>query len=121
MSQRSEILSERSEMSSVAEASTLIRRAAEPRPVGDSVKAAIRRAARRIGLSFTRAKDIWYGDARRIDAHEMDALRNLAARYARIAETLRHQDEDFYGTQADALEYFANRIGVVDRSGDREG
>lgn len=41
----SENLSEKLEMSSIAEASDLIRRAAEPRPVGDSVKAAISRAA----------------------------------------------------------------------------
>ena len=109
-------MSERSEMSSVTEALTLIRRAAEPRPVGDSVKAAIRRAAYRLGLSFARCKAIWYGEARRIEAHEMDALRNLAARYARIAETLRHQDEDFYRAQADAFEHWSRRLGGVDRT-----
>lgn len=118
MSKKSEFRSERLEMSSVAEASVLIRKAAEPRPIGDSVKSAIRRAAHRLGLSFTRAKTIWYGEARRIDAHEMDALRGLAERYANIAATLRHQDEDFYRTQADALEYFADRLGNLDRSRD---
>jgi hypothetical protein len=117
----SEKLSEKSEMSSVAEATLLIRKAAEPRLIGDSVKAAIGRVARKLGFSFSRAKDIWYGDARRIDAHEMDALRNLAARYAVIAETLRHQDEDFHRAQADALEYFAHRLGGVDRTGDNGG
>jgi hypothetical protein len=117
-SEMSEKLSGKSEMSSVGEAATLIRQAAEPRPVGDSVKAAIRRAAMRLGFSFSRSKDIWYGDARRIDAGEMDALRGLAARYANIAATLRHQDEDFYRAQADALEYFAHRLGGVDRAGD---
>jgi hypothetical protein len=118
ISKMSEFRSENSEMSYVAEASDLIRKAAEPRPVGDSVKSAIRRAARRLNLTFTRAKTIWYGEARRIDAHEMDALRGLAERYANIAATLRHQDEDFHRTQADALEYFANRLGGVDRTGD---
>lgn len=118
-SEMSEKRSERSEMSSVSEASLLIRRVAEPRPIGDSVKAAIRRAAQRLGFSFSRTKDIWYQDARRIDAHEMDALRGLAERYANIATTLRHQDEDFYRTQADALEYFANRLGGVDSAGNR--
>ena len=117
----SENRSEKSEMSSVAEASVLIRKVAEPRPIGDSVKAAIRRAAKALGFNFSRAKDIWYEDARRIDAHEMDALRGLAERYANIATTLRYQDEDFHRTQADALEYFANRLGGVDRTGDREG
>ena len=42
------------------------------------MKAAIRRASRRLGLSFTRTRDIWYGDARRIDAAEMDRLRQGA-------------------------------------------
>ena len=64
--------------SSIDEAQTLVRRCAEPRPAGDQVKAAIRRASRRLGLSFTRTRDIWYGDARRIDAEEMDRLRQGA-------------------------------------------
>lgn len=78
--QVSEIPSEKTEMSSVNEASLLVRNVAEPRLVGDSVKAAITRAARRLGFSITRTKDIWYGDARRIDADEMDRLRTEAAR-----------------------------------------
>jgi hypothetical protein len=64
--------------SSIDEAQTLVRRCAEPRPAGDQVKAAIRRASRRLGLSFTRTRDLWYGDARRIDAEEMDRLRRGA-------------------------------------------
>jgi hypothetical protein len=46
------------------------------------VKAAIRRASRRLGLPFSRARDIWYGDARRIDAEEMDKLRQEAEKAA---------------------------------------
>jgi hypothetical protein len=64
--------------SSIDEAQTLVRRCAEPRPAGDQVKAAVRRASRQLGLSFTRTRDIWYGDARRIDAEEMDRLRQVA-------------------------------------------
>ena len=64
--------------SSIDEAQTLVRRCAEPRLPGDSVKAAIRCASRRLGLSFTRTRDLWYGDARRIDAAEMDRLRQGA-------------------------------------------
>jgi hypothetical protein len=67
-----------SHASSIDEAQTLVRRCAEPRPPGDQVKAAIRRASRRLGLPFTRTRDIWYGDARRIDAEEMDRLRQSA-------------------------------------------
>jgi hypothetical protein len=64
--------------SPIDEARNLVHRCAEPRPVGDSVKAAILRASRRLGLSFNRTKDIWYGNARRIDAGEMDRLRQVA-------------------------------------------
>jgi hypothetical protein len=43
---------------------------AKPCPEGDRIKRAIDRAARAAGLSYWRAFDIWYGKARRIDAHE---------------------------------------------------
>src|SRR5258705_13259522 len=66
--------------SSITEAKALVQRCAEPRLAGDQVKAAILRASRRLGLSFNRTKDIWYGDARRIDAEEMDMLRQAAFR-----------------------------------------
>jgi hypothetical protein len=72
--------SEKSEMSSAVEASVLVRRAAEPREVGDSVKAAISRSSKRLGFSFSRTKDIWYRHARRIHADEMDILREHVAR-----------------------------------------
>jgi hypothetical protein len=67
-----------SHASSIEEAQTLVRRCAEPRPAGDQVKAAIRRASRRLEIPFSRTRDIWYGDARRIDAEEMDRLRHGA-------------------------------------------
>lgn len=119
----SELSSERSEkrrvgMSSVCEAAVLIRKAAEPRPVGDSIKSAIRRAALRLGFSPTRAKDIWYEDARRIDASEMDALRKQAGIYAAVAEQLRYQDEDFHRAQINALERVADVLRGVVGSGD---
>jgi hypothetical protein len=64
--------------SSIDEAQTLVRRCAEPRPAADQVKAAIRRASRRLDIPFSRTRDLWYGDARRIDAEEMDRLRHVA-------------------------------------------
>jgi hypothetical protein len=63
---------------SIDEAQTLVRLCAEPRPAGDQVKAAVRRASQRLGIPFSRVRDIWYGDARRIDADEMDKLRQEA-------------------------------------------
>jgi hypothetical protein len=71
-------LPDSSYVSSIEEAQALIRRCAEPRPAGDLVKAAVRRASKRLDIPFSRTRDIWYGDARRIDAEEMDRLRREA-------------------------------------------
>lgn len=49
---------------------------------GDRVKARIARAARAAGLSYWRTFDLWYGKARRIDAHEADAIRTARAKRA---------------------------------------
>jgi hypothetical protein len=54
--------------------SDALRELAEPRPVGDTVGAAIRRACRTAGLPASRTFNIWYGRARRIDAHEAERI-----------------------------------------------
>lgn len=66
-------------MSAVAEAASLLRQVAEPRPVGDTVKAAINRAARRVAIRPSRVEDIWREEAKAIRAEEMDAIRRAAA------------------------------------------
>jgi hypothetical protein len=73
--------------SSIDEAQALVRQCAEPRPAGDLVKSAIRRAAQLLDMPFARTRDIWYGDARRVDADEMDHLRRAAER-AELAQFL---------------------------------
>lgn len=40
-----------------------------------SVKERIRRASRLTGFSYWRTFGLWYGNARRIDAHEIDVVR----------------------------------------------
>lgn len=50
--------------------SEALRELSQPTNSGDRVKAAIARSARAANLSYWRAFDIWYGKARRIDAHE---------------------------------------------------
>ncbi len=47
-----------------------------PPTEGGNIKSRIAAAARVTGLSYWRAWDLWYGKARRIDAHEADAIRN---------------------------------------------
>ena len=54
--------------------SDALKELAEPRLVGDLVKAAIGRAARITGRTYTRAFDVWYGKARRIDAEEAQRI-----------------------------------------------
>jgi hypothetical protein len=73
--------------SSIDEAMILVRRCAEPHPAGDLVKAAIRRASKRLEILFSRIRQIWSGDARRIDAAEMDRLRR-GAEYAEISQAV---------------------------------
>ena len=76
-----------SHASAIDEARTLVQRCAEPRPAGDLVKVAIFRASQRLNIPASRVKDIWYGDARRIDAEEMDQLRR-AAKEAELAQAI---------------------------------
>jgi hypothetical protein len=82
-------------ISSIKEAQFLVRQCAEPSPAGQSVKAAIRRASRLLEISFTRTRDLRYGQARRITADEMDGLRLVAgqADFVRAIglETLRNR------------------------------
>ena len=63
-------------MSDGAAAAVLIKQVA---PSG-SAKAQITAAARALSWSWSRAKAVWYGEARRIEAHEMDALRAAVRR-----------------------------------------
>lgn len=70
--------SERSPMSSAAEMTTLIRTVASPAMPGESVKAVIARAARRLGFTYSRTRGLYYGEARRIDAREIDRAREVA-------------------------------------------
>lgn len=120
-------------MSAVAEASTLLRQVAEPRPVGDTVKQAINRAARRVSkfnpMSAGRCEDIWRQEARAIRAEEMDAIRAAARRrdaretaetvsrlrslHAAYAET----DPDLFGPQMEAIERFLGDFGGREGSG----
>jgi len=67
-----------SRASSTEEARRLVRRCAEPSSAGDSVKVLLGRCCDRLQLPFNRVRDIWYGEAKRIDAAEMDRLRKIA-------------------------------------------
>lgn len=110
----SQISSGNSENSSECEACQLLKRAAKPL-AGESVQDAINQLARKLRWGFARTKAIWYREARRIDAHEMDQLRRLASeqaqRYQRLAEAMRNVDPDFYDDEIIALVSAAQKLG----------
>lgn len=72
--------------------SQALKELAEPRPVGDSVKAAIVRAARVAGLPYPRSFNIWYGRARRID--DFEARKIEAALQSKREEEARNEIHD---------------------------
>lgn len=113
LSEGSEKRSEGLRMTTIVQASRMMRDLAEPRPVGDTVKAAITRAARAVSsalqepMRYGRAEDIWRQEARRIDAAEMDAIR---AAHERRHRSLREELRDA-AALADRLERLAAEIG----------
>ena len=113
-------------MSDVALAAALIRQV-EPRrhmPVKEWISA----TARRLGWHYSRTKAVWYEDARRIDAREMDALRsalikdarreheNLRARLAGLGAALAAVDPDFHGQTVAWTRELGSGHGSVDRA-----
>lgn len=84
----SEKLSEFSERSDCVKAAKLIRKVA----LTGTQTERIGEAARTLKWPWSRAKNVWYQDARRIDAHEMDALR-AAIRRREMKEASREYRE----------------------------
>ncbi|GAA0235876.1 hypothetical protein LNAOJCKE_0924 [Methylorubrum aminovorans] len=100
LTEGSEKRSEGLRMTPVNQASRMLMDLAEPRPVGDTVKAAITRAARAVSavlrdarqepMTYGRCEDLWRREARRVDAAEMDAIRAAHERRHRsLREELR--------------------------------
>ena len=65
------------------EMQAIVRAAAEPWAPGDTVKAAINRATRVLGLPHRRTFAFWYLQARAVHAHEADALRRWHRKWQR--------------------------------------
>ncbi len=72
-----------------AEARTLVELIAGPMRLGENVKSALARVSRATGLGDRRVRGIWNGEARRIEAEEMDRLRQVALD-ARTREEAEH-------------------------------
>ncbi len=124
-------------MSACAEAYSLVREIAgmPVTPVGDAIQRVVSRLTPHIHMSVSRAKNLWYGEARLIRAEEIDALRLAAAEqrrkleagraqvrhiaelYRAAAERLRALDPAFHGFEITRLEQQADQICPLDRPG----
>lgn len=76
--------------------------------IGGNIKAAIRKAARDLGWTHSRAKNVWYQDARRIDGHEFQDLERVKAsawceRLLGVRQSMLNSDPEFYEEEAHAI------------------
>jgi hypothetical protein len=76
-----------------AEAASLLREICAPPAPGESVKALIGRAARASGLTFIRAKKLWYGEAANVLAEEWIALQQTARRRCGDTDAVRSESQ----------------------------
>jgi hypothetical protein len=106
-----------SDSASIAhEMQSITRRAAEPWQPGDSVKAAIGRAARTLGIGYRRARSFWYGESvavRAIEADQMRAADSLALTQRR--QRLEHELAAIKARLKGADEKEAGHAAGVDR------
>lgn len=114
-------------MSSAAEMSSLVREVADFAAPSPNWKDRVNAAARVLRLPFGRVKSLYYGDARRIDAEEMDraraaaeqlreaGLRRKAAEHIAwlnsTIERLRTVDPEFHSVDVVGLERAVARLG----------
>lgn len=107
--------------SEIKDAMRIVRLAASPRPAGDTVKAAIDRAAKHFGWAYERTRHLWHGDARRVEVSEMDQLRQFeqerdkAAVHAEMRRhlqrlhalraSLQFNDPDFHAADIEAISW----------------
>jgi hypothetical protein len=112
-----------------------LRELAKPWAGGERIKAVIDRAARRAGLSYWRAFDIWYRKARRVEDFECDAiadavakkreeearneLHELRMRITRLEARMAATDPDFFRPEIDASRYLVRRTDGGGSAADR--
>jgi hypothetical protein len=104
---------------SLGDASAGLRELAEPWPSGSYAKQAVDRAAKRAGLKYWRAFDLWYRKARRVEDYELEAiasaidkkrreaarneLHNLKTRIALLEARLAQADSEFHRETTDSF------------------
>lgn len=117
-------------MTAACEARDLIATIAGPQALGCRIKTALDRVARRVGMNPRRVRALWHGEARRIEADELEALRRAAkletpARdelaalretVARLEAYLVSVDPDAAGVIADPYRRAVRQGGDLDRA-----
>ena len=104
-----------------------LRELAAPWNPGDRVKAAIERAARAAGFSYTRTFDLWYRKTRRVEDHEIAAvndaiekkraeetrneLHELRTRLARLESLVAQKDPAFHRPTFDQMRGVVRKMG----------
>jgi hypothetical protein len=127
-SQVSEQHSAEAKLSSVAEISALAHEAADFTAGSSNWKDRVQAAARAFGMSFGRAKRVYFKEVRRVDAEEMDVARAAVEQLREAAlqrqsaghmawlrstvEHLRQTDEEFHRFDVDGLERALARAGA---------
>lgn len=127
-------------MSTTAKAAESLRELAAPLEFGEPVKTVVERAARRVRpflatFKFSRAYEIWYRRARRIEQFELDAIaqaldkkRREAARnelhelrtsIERLESRLAQIDPDFHRPSIDASRHHLRAMGGTSGTKDR--
>jgi hypothetical protein len=81
-----------------SEMQAITRNAAGPWQPGDSVKAAIGRAARTLGIGYRRARSFWYGEQVAVRAFEADRMR--AAETLLLGERQRRLEHELAAIRA---------------------
>lgn len=119
-------------MSSVAEISALAHQAADLTAGSSNWKDRVQAAARAFNVSFGRAKRLYFKEARRVDAEEMDVARAAVEQLREAAlrrdsthhltwlhttvEHLRQTDEEFHSFDVAGLERALARSGASGRA-----
>jgi len=101
-----------------SEISGLLREAAKPVQPGESVKALVRRAARRMALPYNRARHLWYEEINSIPAHEADTIRRRFEWMARERRKVRERDDEIQDLKRRLQALEERQYGAVDLRSD---
>lgn len=117
--EQSRLEDEASRKADLALASSLLKKTAMPTFQGDSVKQQIARAARRLGWSASRAKDVWYSDERiSIAAWEMRklyAIANMAFASTKEQQQILDLQNDVAALKGEMEDIRCEALGLRDR------